>query len=148
MPTTFKALYGTYGQSVTFSGLNSLANAASVFSSAIDNSTNLFVDILINGQFTAASSSVSATGTITILIAASYDNNTNFTLRTQDCKVVAVLDCSANSAVPKLDNASVAALYGGHCPQYFKIGVLNNSGTALNSSGNAMTYQGINDQGV
>lgn len=148
MPTTFKTLFGTYGQSITFSGLNSLSNATLVLSSSIDNSANLFTDILLNGQFTAAGSSVSSTGTISIVIAASYDNNTNFTLRVQDCKLAAVLDCSANSAVPKLDNFSIASLYGGHCLQYFKVGVYNNSGTPLNSSGNSMTYQGINDQGV
>ena len=149
MPTTFKPLFGTNNQTITIVG-NSLANASSVFSSAIDNSSNLYVDVLVAGSFAAAAASVSATGTISIIVAASSDGGSNYTSRTQDCKVLAVLDCSANSATPRLDPVSVASVYGGHLPQFFKIGIINNSGTALNAAGNnsTMYYQGVNDQGV
>lgn len=149
MPTTFKPLFGSNGQTIT-ANANSLANTSSVLSSAIDNSTTLYTDVLVAGLFAAASSSVSATGTITIVAAASADGGSNYTSRIQDCKILAVLDCSANSAAPRLDPTSVAAVYGGTLPQFFKIGVLNNSGTALASSGNSNTmyYQGINGQGV
>lgn len=151
MPTSFKPNYQTSNQAMTIT-LNSLANGSSAFCTAIDNSSNLYSDYLIELTITAASSSVSATGTVTVLLAATVDGGTTYTTRTQDCKVVAVLDLSANNAIARLDPVSVAQFYGGRCPQKFQVAVLNNSGAALAASptapGNTGVYQAIIDQGI
>lgn len=144
---TFKPLYGTSNQSLTIT-VNSLTTGSSTFCTAVNNSGNLYMDYLVAGTFSAGAASTSATGTISVIVAASSDGGTTYTSRTQDCKLLAILDCSANNAVPKLDPTSVAALYGGIAPQFFQIGVINNSGGTLAAGGNSMWYQGLYEQGV
>lgn len=146
MGFTFKPLYSGNNQSISFSDLNSLATGSSVFSGDIDNSSNLYGDFLVAGAFTAGSSGVSGTGTLLVIVAASVDGGSTYPSNVSDCKVIGVLNCASNGATPKLDPTSIAALYGGRTPQHFKVGVVNNSGVALASSGNSMSYQAVNDQ--
>jgi hypothetical protein len=137
----FKASYLGNNQSITFSGLNSLASGSTVFSSAIDNTTNLDLDALVSGSFTTNAAGTSSTGTISIIVAASADGGSTYATNVNNCKVLAVLTANANGTVYALDPASVAALYGGMLPSHFKIGVTNNTGAALNGSGNSMFYE-------
>ena len=78
MSSTIKPLYGSNNQTISFSGLDSLGNGSVVFSSAVDNSSNLYEDVLVAGSFVAASSGVSSTGTVAVLVAASTDGGTTY----------------------------------------------------------------------
>lgn len=145
----FKPQYiATANQAITIT-LNSLANGTPAWSNEIDNSTNLYSDILIGGIFAAGPSGVSSTGTLSILVAGTTGGTgTEPITNVSDADLVQVLICNANSATPKLTPKSIAAIYGGRLPRQFKIGVLNNSGAALASSGNSMNFDALNDQGV
>jgi len=148
MATTFKAVYPANNQALTFSGLNSLANGSTVWSSAIDNTSNLDLDALVCVSLTTAAASVSSTGTYSVLIAASSDGGTTYNTNTSNAKLLGVVTANANSTVYILDPSSIAAMYGGQLPPFFKIGITNNTGQALASSGNSGFYVRIQTQGV
>ena len=137
----FKPSYLGNNQALSFSGLNSLGSGSSVFSTAIDNTSNLDLDALISGSLKTNAAGTSSTGTITILVAASADGGTSYPTNVNNCKVLAVLTANANATAYVMDPTSVAALYGGMLPSHFKIGVVNNTGAALDASANSMFYE-------
>ena len=137
----FKPSYIANNQAVTFSGLNSLASGSTVWSSAIDNTSNLDADHLMAGGFTTNAAGTSSTGTITILIAASVDGGSTYNTNVNNAKVLAVVTANANATVYNLDPSSIAAFFGGMLPPLYKIGVTNNTGAALSGSGNSMFYE-------
>jgi hypothetical protein len=150
MSQTFKPVYGSNNQSITFSGLDGLTNGSTVFSSAIDNTTNLYLDFLVGGKFKTNASGTSSTGTISVLVAASSDGGSDYPSNVNNCAVLMIVTANANSTSYVLNASSVAALFGGNAPSLFKIGITNNTGAALDNAGgnNGCWYQGVQDQGV
>jgi len=122
--------------SITIS-LNSLANGSVATSNAIDNSSNLYEDFLIEVVIAGTAGS---NAFCEVRLLASEDN-TNF--GTWESGIpLGTIDLSVS---PQTGYFSVVnSLF--KAPQYFKIAVRNNTGAALASSGNSASYQGINTQ--
>jgi hypothetical protein len=142
----FKKKYDTEA-SLTIT-LNSLASGALVASSAFDNTTSLYVDLLV--EFVIANISEAGNKQVLIYAASSLDG-TNFSEavssnRQQMAYVGAV---SVNGTGPHRSRAlSVAAAFGGVLPPEFQIVAYNDAGIALASSGNSAQYRGVWYQSV
>ena len=144
--STLKPSY-TASTALTFAtALAGLASGATTFSGVIDNTngtTGLQDDALIGGSITLASSGVSSTGTLAILVAATVDGTTPAPSMPVNCKLLATLYANTNSQAVTLDAASVAALYGGRLPSKYVVGVTNNSGATL--ANGTLTNQTVQD---
>jgi hypothetical protein len=117
--------------------LNSLANNSVAISNAINNSSNLYEDFLIEVVIAGTAGS---NAFCEVRLLASEDG-TNF--GTWESGIpLGTIDLSVS---PQTGHFSVVnSLF--KAPQYFKIAVKNNTGNALSSSGNSASYQGINTQ--
>lgn len=134
---TLKPLYGAK-TAITIT-LDSLAIDGVATSSAIDNSVNLFQDLLIE---TIISGTAAANAFLEIRLLSSEDNagfgtwESGIPLGTIDLSV------SPQTAYFSLLNVLFQA------PKYFKIAVKNSTGAALAATGNSANYQGVNVQSV
>jgi hypothetical protein len=138
--------------------MNSLAASATVGrqSTAIDNSSNLYVDALVSVIISTSSSSLAAPNVVNVYVSGSQDG-TNYdqdtaVMGTSDAgytidsptnlRLAAIINCSTSSKVYN-KTFSVAQLFGGVMPDKWIVVVVNNTGQALASSGNSMSYSGI-----
>lgn len=127
-----------YGSKTSISiSLNSLANGSVATSSAIDNSSSLFQDFLIEVNIAGTAGS---NAYLEVRLLPSEDNSTYGTWESGIPLGTIDLSVSPQTAYFSLLNALFQA------PKYFKIAVKNNTGNALSSSGNSANYQGINVQ--
>jgi len=130
---TFKPLYGAK-TAITIT-LDSLAADSIATSDAIDNSTNLYQDFLIEAII-AGTAAANAFCEVRLL---GSEDNTNF----GNWESGIPLGNVNLSATPNTGHFSLLnALY--QAPKYFKIAVKNSTGAALASSGNSASYQGEN----
>jgi hypothetical protein len=129
----FKPQYGSK-TSITIS-LNNLSNGSIAISNAIDNSSNLYQDYLIEVVIAGTASS---TAFCEVRLLPSEDG-TNFATWESGISLGTV----NLSSSPQIAHFSLLnVLY--QAPKYFKIAVKNNTGAALSSSGNSASFQGIN----
>jgi len=157
-----KLKYGTEFNILT-TGINSLAASATVGWAAaeIDNTTNLYVDVWIVGQFVWSTGT--ATGFMEIYGLGSSDGTiysgcTNYSGTAAAYTLTAA--GSPNMGVPILcapEAASatkrvgfmLSSLFGGKVPPFWTLVVVNNSGgAALASSGSTVVGRGITYQSV
>lgn len=129
-------------------------------SDEISNATNLYVDYLVSGKFTVESAGLSA-GQIRVWIVPRMDDSTypggfdgtgsaettplddeNGTNAGAALGAVIATDTTA-SQVYYCKPFSVAALFGGVCPEKFVIFVTQSTGTTLETSGNQVTIKGM-----
>lgn len=138
-----KLVYGTTS-SITIT-LASLANSSAAVSSTVDNTTDLFYDVLIElvVNHTAAPS---ATGYLDISIKGSIDN-TDFD-DDNNAKWVGSLVMTTTSTGTRKRVISVASAFSGAMPPYWQVRVLNVSGAALATTGSSMQYRGLKSQSV
>ena len=120
--------------SITIS-LNSLANGSIATSNAIDNSSALYQDALIEVTI-AGTAATNAYCDVRLLC--SEDNSTFGTW--ESAIKLGTIDLSVT---PNTGHFSILGVLGA-MPQYWKIAVKNVTGAALSSSGNSASYQGIN----
>jgi hypothetical protein len=158
MSTVFKSDYDS-GAAFTCT-LASLANNAARSSAAVDNSTNLYLDALVQMQIKSGTGT-SASGTVLVYAYGTTDGGTTYpegagtdtgvtlTVPT-NLKLIGTINVVADSTTYKSDPVSVAGAFGGILPQKWGIVVLNQSGAALDSTeGNhKKLYQGTWVQGV
>lgn len=115
----------------------SLANNTSVASSAIDNSTNKFVQAIVRVKVKTGASGTSTTGFVNVYLVRSTNGGTNYTDNTDELlgSIATVVDATTYIRSFK------AELLGTH----WKIAVENRSGAALDSTaGNhEVEYTGI-----
>ncbi len=130
---TLKPQYGSK-TSITIS-LNSLANGSIATSNAIDNSSNLYQDALIE---VAISGTAATNAYCDVRLLASEDNSTWGTW--ESAIKLGTIDLSVS---PNTGHFSILYVLGA-MPKYWKIAVKNVTGNALASSGNSASYQGIN----
>jgi hypothetical protein len=153
--STVSTLYGSSGQSITIT-LNSLANGSFRQSTVISNTTNLYLDVLLQFKVKTGASGVSTTGVVRCYLYASADGGSDYTdgasgsdgsftpTSPPNQRVVMALNCVANATVYTSDLISVAAAYGGVLPAEWGIVIENETGAALDSSaGGTAWYQGI-----
>lgn len=136
-----KLLYGTT-TSLTVTGLSSLTNNNSATSATVDNTTNLFVDVMAELVFTTGT--VSATGTVELWGKASIDNS-DFDDDVND-RFIASIALSGTASQTRKRIASLAAAFGGTMPPYWQIRVRNATGTPLTAG--TVTYRGALLQSV
>jgi hypothetical protein len=132
---SYNLSYGTT-TSLTVSGLATLANGSSATSSTVDNTTNLFIDVLLELTFTTGT--VSATGTVELWAKGSIDN-TDFDDDVND-RLIAAVGLTGTTAQTRKRVAGLAAAFGGTLPPYWQIRVRNATGAALTAG--ALSYRG------
>lgn len=148
MASDLKIKYGA-ATALTVTGLNSLASGSYATSDAVNNTTNLYLDYLVEltvanvveaGNFQAVVYAISS------LDGTNYSDNQS-TNQPYAFKYVGMLPL--NGTGPWRSAAmSVAAAFNGTIPPYFKLVILNDAGVTLAASGNSVQYVGVLHQSV
>jgi len=149
---------------LTVTNLHSLPTSAAHTtgweSGEIDNSTNTYLDYLVSGKITVAAAGLSA-GSIRVHVVPKLDDSTypggfdgtestettplddeNGTAAGAVIGKVIATDTTA-SQVYYCHPFSVAALFGGVCPEKFVVFVTHSTGANLAASGNQITVKGV-----
>lgn len=153
-----KTAYGTAGQALTITLIN-LADSSTAGrqSTAVDNTSGLWLDALISAKFGLTTGTISAPSAVYVYAYASVDGGSTYpdTMTGTDgnvtmnnptqLKLLGAVYCTAQSTVYKGGPWSLASLYGGRMPAFWGVFVLNDSGIALDATaGNqAITWQGV-----
>lgn len=154
-----KANYGSNGQAITIT-LANLANGNARSSLAIDNTTNLFLDALVQLKIKSGSG-VSSTGYVNVYAYGTADGGTDYpegagtdtgvTLTSPpNVRLIGVLNVVASTTSYVSEPMSVAAAFGGVLPDHWGIAIENQSGAAFDATeGNHLkVYQGLQAQVV
>lgn len=146
--------YGTNNQTITCT-FNSLTNNSARASTVIDNTSNLWVDALVQLIISSPTASTSATGYLVVYAYGTANNGSNYsdsatgsdagiTLTVPpNVRPIGLINVVANSTVYNAGPFSVAAAFGGVLPQKWGIIIENKTGGTMNSSGNSSFYQGV-----
>jgi hypothetical protein len=154
-----KTAYGSNGQALTIT-LASLADSSTAGreSTVVDNTSNLFLDVLIAAKAKGQNSgSIAAPSAVFLYAYATTDNGTTYpdTVTGSDAaitlnnptqlKLLGAIYFAAINVQYKGGPWSLAALYGGKLPAKWGIVVVNDCGTALSATGSdhAVWYQGV-----
>jgi hypothetical protein len=133
---TVKISYGT-ATALTIT-LNSLASAGTATSSAVVNTTDLALDALVDVEVTTASGTLGTNPNVAVYALGSVDG-TNFADST-NATLIGVIPVAVAATAYRKTNMSIANAFGGSVPPQWKLYVVNNTGLALGSSGNAAQY--------
>ncbi len=161
MATTIETQYDTAGATITIT-LNSLASAGARESNSVDNTTKLYLDVLLMLKIKTGAGALSGDQVVNIYAAGTVDGGTtwpdtvtgsdaNITLNSPtQLKLIGSIQVAASATTYKSEPMSVAAAFGGILPQKWSIVVENKTGTAFDTTeGNfAKLYQGILAQGT
>lgn len=156
-----KSKFGSQNQTITLT-IASLANNGQRESSVIDNTSNLFLDALVQLKIKSAAASTSSTGVVNVYAYGTVDGGTTYsdsatgsdagiTLTSPpNMRLIGVVNVVANSTTYKSHPMSVAAAFGGVLPDKWGIVIENKTGATLDATaGNhAAIYQGIYAQTV
>jgi hypothetical protein len=152
--SSVKTAYGTSNQAITCT-LTSLSNASSQQSDAIDNTSNLFLDALVQLVIKSASSGVSGGGFVKVYAYATADGGTHYTDGASgsngaftptvppNARCIGTINIVANSTTYVGGPFSVAAAFGGVLPDHWGIIVENDTGAAFDATTAAAFYQGV-----
>jgi hypothetical protein len=158
--STFKSLYGTEKQSITIT-LASLTNTSVRGSVVVDNTTNLFLDALVQVQIKSGAASTSANGFANIYAygtvdaadslytegSSGTDQSITLTVPT-NARLIGTLNMVANAVTYVSEPFSVAAAFGGVLPEKWGIFVENQSGGTFDGTTAFAYYQGVYAQSV
>lgn len=152
-----KAKYGGSNQSITIT-LNGLANDAKRESSLVDNSTNCFLDAMIQVKI-ATNTSADSTGDKSVYVyaygtaddGASCSGNASGSdaafgtdpQQLNNCRLIGVIHAPTQNLIYESDLMSVGAAFGGLLPQRWGIIVHNKTGQTLKTSDCSAVYQGL-----
>lgn len=150
-----KTKYGSQGQTITCT-IAGLATGSARSSAAVDNTSNLFLDALVQVQIKSNAAGTLATGYVNVYAYGTTDGGTTYaegagtdaaiTLTSPpNVKLIGRLNVVANATTYKSEPFSVAAAFGGSMPDHWGIIIENQSGAALdNTEGNhKKLYQGV-----
>ena len=155
MATHSKFGYGTQGQAITLT-ISGVADNSARESTAIDNSSDRFLDLLIQGTITVTTAATLTTNPVVYLYA--YGSNDGGTVYSggasgsdaafgavpqdlDNCARLGTVACITMDEVYKSDVFSVAAAFGGIMPDSVGIILENQTGQALNTA--TFKYQGV-----
>lgn len=153
--TTTKESFGTQGVAITCT-ITSLTTTSARQSTAVDNSTNLYLDALVTATIKSGASSTTATGTAVLYAYGTVDGGTTYTegatgsdaaitlTSPTNARIIGIINIVANSTTYTGGPFSVAAAFGGILPQKWGIIVLNSSGGTFDASTASVEYQGVN----
>lgn len=159
MATTIEAKYGTNNQAITCT-FTSLANAGARASTAIDNTSNLFLDALVFIKIKSNASGTAATGQVNVYAYGTADGGTTYsesatgtdagiTLTSPpNVRIIGVVNVVANATTYNAGPFSVASAFNGVLPDHWGIIVQNSSGATLDASVGSSWYQGVEAQTV
>lgn len=156
-----KQKFGTSNQTISIT-IASLANGSANASTAIDNSTNLYMDALVSLKVKSPASSTSSSGSVVLYAYGTADGGTTYTegatgtlagitlTSPTNARLLGVVNVVANGTTYIAGPFAVAAAFGGTLPEKWGVIMLNSTGGTLDSaSGNhAMVYQGVYAQSV
>lgn len=156
MAGDLKLKFGTNGQTLTCT-LASLANNGARGSTAVDNTSNLYSDVLLLLKIKSGASGVTSTGYVNVYAYGTVDGGTTYsegfagsdagiTLTSPpNVRLIGVIAMVATSTTYYSPVMSVASAFGGVMPDHWGIIVENKSGGAFDSTeGNhAKLYQGV-----
>ena len=160
--SVFKADYGTEKQSITIT-LTSLASAAAQASTVVDNTTNLYLDALVQiSALKTGASGTSANGYANVYAYGTVDAADSLypegitgtdgvitlTVPT-NLRLIGTLNAVVNATTYTSEPMSVAAAFGGVLPEKWGIVIENQTGHALDTvAGGSAYYQGVWGQSV
>lgn len=161
MATAIKTAYGNNGTTITIT-LASLANNAARASTAVDNTSDLFLDALLQLRIKTNAAGTSSTGTVEVYAYGSADNGSFYTegatgtdagitlTSPTNARLIGVFNTPANATTYTTGPFSVAAAFSGVIPAKWGIIIVNKSGAALDATENShqKVYQGVYAQGI
>lgn len=130
LPDIFKPIFAAEA-ALTTTGFSTLANAATMTSDAVNNSTNLYDEMILEIK---VGGTAAATAWCDVRLAYSIDGGTDYSSWT------------TSIILPGIDMSVDNPVYHTRCamPQYWKLMVKNLTGAALDVG--SASYQGINQQ--
>jgi hypothetical protein len=151
--------YGTNNQAITIT-LASLGSTSQRQSTAIDNTSNTFIDALVFLIIKTGASGTTSTGFLNVYAFGTADGGTNYSdnagasdaaitlTAPPNMRLIGSINAVANATTYKAGPFSVAAAFGGTLPDHWGIVVDNETGHALDAtSGNfSVFYQGVEGQ--
>jgi hypothetical protein len=154
--TTEKIAYAnSAGLTITLNSLTASTTAGRQ-ATIVDNSSNLYDDVLVTVIISTSASAIGSSKTVTVYVSGSedgtnYDQDDNamgasdaaYTINNpSNLKIGTIMYCPTSS---KVYNAtfSLAQLWGGVLPRKWTIVVCNDTNQSLLSSGNSASYSGI-----
>jgi hypothetical protein len=157
--SVIKPKYGPNNQAITCT-LTSLGNGNARSSAPIDNTSNLFLDALVQLQIKSGGSGVD--GLAIVYAYGTADGGTVYgggesgvgtdaavsLTSPPNVRPIGVINMTANSTTFAAGPFSVAAAFGGSLPDHWGIIVVNNSGAAFDGSVASAWYQGVQGQAV
>ena|ERR1700674_2481672 len=158
--STVESLYGSNGQAITCT-LASLVTGAARSALAVDNTSNLYLDVLVQLTIKSGASGTLASGYVNVYAGGTVDGGTTYTegggadaaitlVSPTNLKLIGRLNVVANATVYKGQPMSVAAAFGGVMPDHWFTVFENQTGGTLDSTeGNHLKlYQGVRSQVV
>lgn len=148
--------FGTSNQTITIT-VASLANNGQQQSTAIDNSSNLFLDALVQFKIKSAAASTSVTGYCNIYAYGTADGGTTYSdgatgtngaitlTAPSNARLIGTIYIVANATTYYSTPFSVASAFGGILPQKWGVILENKTGGTLDTTGgnHAVFYQGV-----
>lgn len=134
--------YGAHGQAITIT-LAGLSNGAAMQGAAIDNSSSLDDDALVELGIKTGSTGVSATGYVDVYVYGSANNGANYSggATGADAVFTGALNIKRLGRIAAVANATtyteifaVAQAFGGVLPQKWGVIVANQTGAALDGT--------------
>lgn len=152
-----KSKFGTNGQAITCT-ITSLADAAARASTAIDNSSNLFLDALVFATIKTSGSALATVPYVNVYAYATVDGGSTYTegasgsdgaltlISPTNLKLIGTISTPSISTTYKAGPFSVAAAFGGVLPEKWGVVVENKTGQSLDASIASLMYQGAYNQ--
>lgn len=145
--------YGTSNQALTITMAGVVSNAGRE-STAVDNSSNKFVDALLVVKIRTGSSGTSSTGTVAIFAYGSVDGGSVYSgnatgsdaaLTPTNMVQIGSIAVAADATTYKSAVISIAAAFGGTLPERWGIAIQNLTGATLDATGSnfSATWQGV-----
>lgn len=135
MSVTLKASWASEA-SISITGLDSLADTSAASSDAVDNTTNLYISALVEIELTGSSASNTDDCTVALQRGIDGTNYETGPAGNQNMELVGILKMNGANLVRSI-------FFIENLGPYFKIRIYNDSGDALESSGNAIKYRGL-----
>jgi hypothetical protein len=154
-----KSLYGSNNQPITVT-INSLANNGARASTAVSNTTNLFLDAVVQCIIVSGATGTSTAGVVNVYAYGTADGGTTYSNNATgtdaaitltvppNVRLIGMINVVANSITYEAHPMSVASAFGGILPDNWGIIIENKSGGTLAAAGNTAFYQGIKTQSV
>ncbi len=153
---SIKSAFGTSNQTITLT-IASLTNNSARASTAVDNTSNLYTNALVQLKIKSGASSTSSTGYVNVYAYGTADGGTTYSdgasgtdgaltmTAPPNIRLIGSINVVANATTYKSDAMSVAAAFGGVLPDHWGIVIENKTGGTLDATGGShfAIYQGL-----